>query len=142
MAEAQLSKTFPVKPKLKSKPRTAKQTPESEYWSSFKTQQIPNLISVPCLTFSPTPPHPFAVAHSASLSIFSSETLSITSNISSFSDVVSCASFRPMAASSLPPTSLVLSKFSTSKPDLPFVAFALTLAPFDSSNSRNLISFT
>ncbi|KAF7818258.1 protein SLOW WALKER 1 [Senna tora] len=94
MAEPHPSKMFPVKPKLKSKPRTPKQTPESKYWSSFKTQQIPNLISVPSLTFSPSSPHSFAAAHSASLSIFSSETLSVSSTISSFSDVVSCASFR------------------------------------------------
>ncbi|KAK7344453.1 hypothetical protein VNO77_14080 [Canavalia gladiata] len=94
MEEPMLKKSFPVKPKLKSKPRTPKQTPESKYWSSFKTQQIPNLISVPSLTFSPTSPHSFAAAHSASLSIFSSQTLSPTTTISSFSDAVSCASFR------------------------------------------------
>ncbi|KAJ7972867.1 Protein SLOW WALKER 1 [Quillaja saponaria] len=94
MAEPHQSKTFPVKSKLKPKPRTPKQTPESKYWSSFKTQQIPNLISVPSFTFSPSQPYSFAAAHSASLSIYSSQTLSISSTISSFSDVVSCASFR------------------------------------------------
>ncbi|XP_028184450.1 protein SLOW WALKER 1-like isoform X1 [Glycine soja] len=94
MEEARVLKNFPVKPKLKSKARTPKQTPESKYWSSFKTQQIPNLISVPSITFSPTPPHSFAAAHSASLTLFSSQTLSPAATISSFSDAVTCASFR------------------------------------------------
>ena len=94
MEEARVQKNFPVKPKLKSMARTPKQTPESKYWSSFKTQQIPNLISVPSLTFSPTPPHSFAAAHSASLTLYSSQTLSPAATISSFSDAVSCASFR------------------------------------------------
>ncbi|EXC34667.1 U3 small nucleolar RNA-associated protein 15-like protein [Morus notabilis] len=95
MADHQLSKTFPVKPKLKPKPRTQKQTPESKYWSSFKTQQIPNVISsITSLAFSPNPPFPFAAAHSASLTLFSSQTFSPTATISSFSDVVSSASFR------------------------------------------------
>ncbi|CAJ1969143.1 unnamed protein product [Sphenostylis stenocarpa] len=94
MEEAKVQRNFPVKPKLKSKPRTPKKTPESKYWSSFKTQQIPDLISVPSLTFSPTAPHSFAAAHSASLTLYSSQTLSPTATISSFSDAVSCASFR------------------------------------------------
>ncbi|XP_030505463.2 protein SLOW WALKER 1 [Cannabis sativa] len=95
MAEHQLSKTFPVKPKLKPKPRTQKQTPESKYWSSFKSQQIPNLISsITSLTFSNTPSRPFAATHSASLTIFSSQTFSTTTTITSFSDVVTSASFR------------------------------------------------
>lgn len=87
-------KSFPVKPKLKTKPRTQKQTSESKYWSSFKTQQIPKLLSVPSLTFSPIHPHSFAAAHSASLTIFSSDTFSPTATFSSFSDSVTCASFR------------------------------------------------
>ncbi|XP_028762277.1 protein SLOW WALKER 1 [Neltuma alba] len=94
MAEPHPSKAFPVKPKLKSKPRTPKQTSESKYWSSFKTHQIPGLISVRSVSFSPSPAHPFAVAHSAHLSIYSSETLSTTSTISFFKDAVSGASFR------------------------------------------------
>ncbi|XP_062104726.1 protein SLOW WALKER 1-like [Humulus lupulus] len=88
MEEHQLSKTFPVKPKLKPKPRTQKQTPQSKYWSSFKSQQIPN----------PKMEHEqhlrLAVTHSASLSIFSSQTFSTTTTISSFSYVVTSASFR------------------------------------------------
>ncbi|XP_041016711.1 protein SLOW WALKER 1 [Juglans microcarpa x Juglans regia] len=93
---AEPSSSFkPVKPKLKPKPRTPKQTPESKYWSSFKTHQIPNLISsVTSLTFSPTTPHPFAATYSTSLTLFSPQTLSPSSTISSFSDVVSSASFR------------------------------------------------
>ncbi|XP_047155943.1 protein SLOW WALKER 1 [Vigna umbellata] len=94
MEEGKVERRFRVKPKLKSKARNPKQTPESKYWSSFKTRQIPDLISVPSLTFSPTPPHSFAAAHSATLTLFSSQTLSPTATISSFSDAVSCASFR------------------------------------------------
>ncbi|CAI8603829.1 unnamed protein product [Vicia faba] len=94
MEESKVSKSFPVKPNLKTKPRTPKQTSESKYWSSFKTQQIPKLLSVPSITFSPTPPHSFAAANSTSLSIFSSQTLTQTANFSSFHDVVSSASFR------------------------------------------------
>ncbi|KAL5561588.1 hypothetical protein UlMin_031335 [Ulmus minor] len=94
MAEPQVSKTFPVKPKLKPKPRTPKQTAESKYWSSFKRQEIPKLISsVNSLTFSPDH-RAFAATHSASLTLYNSQTLSTTSTISSFSDVVSSASFR------------------------------------------------
>ncbi|KAF5732723.1 transducin family protein [Tripterygium wilfordii] len=95
MAES-ASKTFPTKPKLKPKSRTPSKTPESKYWSSFKTHQIGDLISsVPSISFSPSSPHLFAAAHSASLSVYSSLSLpSPTSSISSFSDVVSSLSFR------------------------------------------------
>ncbi|PRQ19303.1 putative transcription factor WD40-like family [Rosa chinensis] len=95
MAEPQISKTFPVKPKQKPKPRTPKQTPESKYWSSFKTKQIPNLIaSINSLTFSPTAPHSFAAAHSTSLTLYNPQSqFSRSSNIS-LNDVVSSASFR------------------------------------------------
>ncbi|KAI6674696.1 hypothetical protein NL676_002602 [Syzygium grande] len=87
--------TFPVKPKLKPTPRTPSRTPESKYWSSFKTRPIDNLaFSIPSLAFSPSPPHPFAAAHSASLSLFSPRSLSPTHTISSFADVVSSLSFR------------------------------------------------
>ncbi|TQD90039.1 hypothetical protein C1H46_024443 [Malus baccata] len=96
MAEYQISKTFPVKPKHKPKPRTPKQTSESKYWSSFKTKQIPDLISsISSLTFSPTAPHSFAAAHSASLTLYNPlNQFSPTATISAFRDVVSSASFR------------------------------------------------
>ncbi|XP_008222448.1 PREDICTED: protein SLOW WALKER 1 [Prunus mume] len=96
MAEPQISKTYPVKPKHKPKPRTPKQTAESKYWSSFKTKQIPDLISsITSLTFSPTTPHSFAAAHSASLTLYNPQNkFSPTATISSFRDVVSSASFR------------------------------------------------
>ncbi|XP_057426874.1 protein SLOW WALKER 1 [Lotus japonicus] len=93
MEEARV-KSYPVKPKLKTKPRTPSQTLESNFWSSFKTTQINNLISVPSLTFSPTHPHSFAAAHVTSLSIFNPQTLTLTATISSFKDTVSSASFR------------------------------------------------
>ncbi|KAK8486723.1 hypothetical protein V6N13_046125 [Hibiscus sabdariffa] len=95
-----ISKTFLIKPKLKSKPRTLPQTPESKYWSSFKSTRVPNLVSsISSLSFSPSPPHPFAAAYSASVSLFSPLSLSDgdvspSSTISSFSDVVSSLSFR------------------------------------------------
>ena len=61
----------------------------------FKNHQIPDLISsITSLTFSLSPPHPFAATHSTSLKIFNPQTLSPSSTISSFSDVVSSASFR------------------------------------------------
>ncbi|KAK8614934.1 hypothetical protein V6N13_068721 [Hibiscus sabdariffa] len=95
-----ISKTFLIKPKLKPKARTLPQTPESKYWSSFKSTQIPNLVSsISSLSFSPSPPHPFAAAYYASVSLFSPLSLSDgnvspSSTISSFSDVVSSISFR------------------------------------------------
>ncbi|KAK9281784.1 hypothetical protein L1049_004690 [Liquidambar formosana] len=96
----------PVKPKLKSKPRKPSQTPESKYWSSFKSHPIPDLISaITSLTFSPNPPHDFAATYSASLSLFSSQTLTLKSTVASFSDLSFSASFRCdgnlLAASSL-----------------------------------------
>ncbi|RYR70820.1 hypothetical protein Ahy_A02g005123 isoform A [Arachis hypogaea] len=90
-------KIFPVKPKQKPKPRTQNQTPESKYWSSFKNTQIQNLISVPSLTFSPSSPHPFAAAHSATVSIYKPQNDPLdspTTTITSFKDVVSSLSFR------------------------------------------------
>jgi U3 small nucleolar RNA-associated protein 15 len=92
--EVTRNKTFPVKPKLKTKPRTQQQTPESKYWSSFKTQQIPKQFPIHSITYSPTPPHSFVAANSTSLLIFDSKTLSETAKITTFSDTVACASFR------------------------------------------------
>ncbi|KAJ4829531.1 Protein SLOW WALKER 1 [Turnera subulata] len=94
--QATVSKTFPVKPKLKPKSKTPSKTPESKYWSSFKNHQIKNLISpIPSIDFSPNSPHHnFAVPNSTSITFFSSQTLSPSSSISSFSDVVSSCSFR------------------------------------------------
>ncbi|XP_022728312.1 protein SLOW WALKER 1-like [Durio zibethinus] len=95
-----ISRTFLIKPKLKPKPRTQSQTPESKYWSSFKSTQIPNLVSsISSISFSPSAPHLFAAAYSASLSLFSPLSLSDgdvspSFTISSFSDVVSSLSFR------------------------------------------------
>ncbi|KAL6176192.1 hypothetical protein ACLB2K_052827 [Fragaria x ananassa] len=95
MAEPQISKTFPVKPKQKPKPRTPKQTPESKYWSSFKTKQIPNLISsINSLTFSPAAPHSLAAAHSTSLTLYNPQSLFSQTSKISLNDVVSSASFR------------------------------------------------
>lgn len=90
---------FPVKPKLKSKPRTQSQTPESKYWSSLKSTQITNLVSsIPSISFSPSSPHLFAAAHSAAISLYNPKSIlepdfSAKSKIS-FSDVVSSISFR------------------------------------------------
>ncbi|XP_057460871.1 protein SLOW WALKER 1 [Actinidia eriantha] len=95
MAEDQkIAKTFPVKPKLK--PTSTKSTSaESKYWKSFKPQPIQTLIaSITSLSFSPAPPHDFAAAHSATVTIFSSQTLEPKSTISSFADTATSASFR------------------------------------------------
>ncbi|KAG5231814.1 transducin family protein [Salix suchowensis] len=93
--EITISKTFPTKPKLKPKSKALSKTSESKYWSSFKSHQISNLISsIPSIDFSPISPHHFAAANSASLTLFSSSTLSPTSTFSSFSDVVTSCSFR------------------------------------------------
>ncbi|KAI9181719.1 hypothetical protein LWI28_017852 [Acer negundo] len=93
--QSHVGKSFPIKPKLKPKARTLSQTPESKYWSSFKPHQIPNLVSsIQSLDFSPNPPHLFAAAHSASLTLFSSKTFTQHSVINSFKDVVTCSSFR------------------------------------------------
>ncbi|KAG6575872.1 Protein SLOW WALKER 1, partial [Cucurbita argyrosperma subsp. sororia] len=90
-----LTRTFPVKPKLKAKARTPKETPESKYWSSFKRHEIPNLVSsISSVSFCPTNPSIFSASHSTSLTLFSTETMAPTSAITSFRDVVSCASFR------------------------------------------------
>ncbi|XVF72519.1 hypothetical protein PTKIN_Ptkin12aG0127700 [Pterospermum kingtungense] len=95
-----ISKTFLIKPKLKPKPRTQSQTPESKYWSSFKSAKIPNLVSsISSLTFPPSHPHHLAAAYSTSVSLFSPVSLSDgdvspSSTISAFSDVVSSLSFR------------------------------------------------
>ncbi|WCJ43334.1 hypothetical protein M5689_024080 [Euphorbia peplus] len=91
---AEVNSIFPVKPKLKPKPRTPSKTPESKYWASFKSHKIQTLISsIPSIVFSPVS-NTFAAANSASLSLFSSLTFSPTSSFSSFSDVVSSCSFR------------------------------------------------
>ncbi|XP_010523999.1 PREDICTED: protein SLOW WALKER 1 [Tarenaya hassleriana] len=92
--QPQVTKLFPVRPKPRSKSVSQSQSPESRYWSSFKSQQIPNLVSsVSAIAFSPVHPYSFAVAHSASVSLFSSQTLSASHRIS-FPDVVSSVCFR------------------------------------------------
>ncbi|ESQ39445.1 hypothetical protein EUTSA_v10001392mg [Eutrema salsugineum] len=90
----QVSKIFPVKPKSTAKSVSNSETPDSRYWSSFKAQSIPNLVSsVSALAFSPVHPHSLAVAHSTTVSLFSSQTLSATRRFS-FRDVVSSVCFR------------------------------------------------
>jgi len=90
----QVSKVFPVKPKSTAKPVSESETPESRYWSSFKNHSTPNLVSsVAALAFSPVHPHSLAVAHSATVSLFSSQSLS-SSRRFSFRDVVSSVCFR------------------------------------------------
>ncbi|PHU02177.1 Protein SLOW WALKER 1 [Capsicum chinense] len=100
MAES-ISRTYPVKPKLKPTSSTSSQhqTPESKYWKSFKTpkQQSPQSLvsSITSITFSPISPHDFAATHSATLSIFSGKSLEPKTTISSaFKDVVTTASYR------------------------------------------------
>ncbi|KAJ0235243.1 WD40 repeat-containing protein [Hirschfeldia incana] len=92
----QPSKIFPVKPKSTPKPLSKPKTPDSRYWSSFKPQSIPNLVSsaaAVAVAFSPIHPHSFAVAHSTTVSLFSSTTFTPSRRFS-FRDVVSSVSFR------------------------------------------------
>lgn len=90
----QPSKIFPVKPKSTPKPLSKPETPDSRYWSSFKPHSVPNLVSsVSAVAFSPIHPHSFAVAHSTTVSLFSSNTLTASRRFS-FKDVVSSVSFR------------------------------------------------
>ncbi|KAL0896241.1 hypothetical protein Bca101_080202 [Brassica carinata] len=90
----QVSKIFPVKPKSTAKPVSKSESTESRYWSSFKPHSIPNLVSsVSALAFSPVHPHSLAVAHSTTVSLFSSHTLSVSRRFS-FRDVVSSVCFR------------------------------------------------
>ncbi|XP_071720610.1 protein SLOW WALKER 1-like [Rutidosis leptorrhynchoides] len=89
-------KTFPVKPKLKSTTNKSKTTtPESKYWKSFKSNQTQTLISsITSLSFSPISPHDFAATHSATVTIFNSQTLEPKSTIASFKDIATSASYR------------------------------------------------
>lgn len=90
----QPSKIFPVKPKSTPKPLSKPETPDSRYWSSFKPHSIPDLeSSVSAVAFSPIHPHSFAVAHSTTVSLFSSKTLSPSRRFSC-RDVVSSVCFR------------------------------------------------
>ncbi|KFK37552.1 hypothetical protein AALP_AA4G271500 [Arabis alpina] len=89
-----VSKIFPVKPKSTAKPFSESETPDSRYWSSFKPQSIPDFTPpISAFAFSPIHPHSFAVAHSATVSIFKSQTLS-SSRRFSCPDVVSSVCFR------------------------------------------------
>ncbi|KAA8549221.1 hypothetical protein F0562_000905 [Nyssa sinensis] len=97
MAEEQtaIAKTFPVKPKLKPTSKKSTSTPESKYWKSFKPQPTETLISsITSLSFSPTQPHDFAATHSATVTIFSAQTLEPKATISAFTDTATSASFR------------------------------------------------
>ncbi|XP_075483403.1 protein SLOW WALKER 1 [Primulina tabacum] len=96
-----MAESFPVKPKLRPTSSKNTPTPESKYWRSFK---IPKDISttpsksliypITSISFSPVAPHDFAAAHSATITVFSGQTLEPKSNISSFSDAAASASFR------------------------------------------------
>ncbi|KAM7501300.1 hypothetical protein LguiB_000204 [Lonicera macranthoides] len=96
--QSTLTKTFPVKPNLKPTSKKSTTTsPESKYWKSFKPQhQKPQTLisSITSLAFSPISPHDFAATHSATVTIFSSQTLEIKSSISAFSDTATSASYR------------------------------------------------
>nr|XP_043610271.1 protein SLOW WALKER 1 [Erigeron canadensis] len=92
-----LNKTFPVKPKLKPTSKTSKsQTPESKYWKSFKPNSTKQTLisSITNLSFSPISPHDFVATHSASVTIFSSQTLEPKSVITSFKDTATSACYR------------------------------------------------
>ncbi|CAA7021583.1 unnamed protein product [Microthlaspi erraticum] len=89
-----VTKIFPVRPKSTAKSLSGSETPDSRYWSSFKPHPLPNLVSsVAAFAFSPVHPHSFVVANSATVSLFSSHTLSAIRRFS-LRDVVSSVSFR------------------------------------------------
>ncbi|KAI3829611.1 hypothetical protein L1987_03738 [Smallanthus sonchifolius] len=88
-------KTFPVRPKLKPTTKKSTLTPESKYWKSFKPKQTQTLVSsITSLAFSPISPHDFAATHSATVTIFSSQTLEPKSTIAAFKDTATSACFR------------------------------------------------
>ncbi|XP_047327054.1 protein SLOW WALKER 1 [Impatiens glandulifera] len=96
MAEQELVKTYPVKAKLKPNTNTSESNPESRFWKSFKPQPLgkPLISSITSLSFSPISPHDFAATHSATVTLFSSQTIEPKSTISAFSDTATSASYR------------------------------------------------
>ncbi|KAF5782575.1 putative transcription factor WD40-like family [Helianthus annuus] len=87
--------TFTIKPKLKPTTKKSSSTPEQKYWKSFKSKEPQPLISsITSLAFSPTSPHDFAATHSATVTIFSSQTLQPKSTISAFKDTATSGCFR------------------------------------------------
>lgn len=97
--QSSVTKTFPVKTKLKPTSNKSTPTPESKFWRSFKTPknlETSSLIaSATSISFASTTPHDFAVTHSATVTIFSGQTLEPKSTISSaFSDTATSGSFR------------------------------------------------
>ncbi|KAL3827881.1 hypothetical protein ACJIZ3_016683 [Penstemon smallii] len=96
-----MAETFPVKPKLRPTSNKTTPTPESKYWKSFK---IPKDIEttpsksltypITSLSFSPIAPHDFATTNSATLTIYSGQTLEPKSTINAFADTASSASYR------------------------------------------------
>ncbi|KAJ9543109.1 hypothetical protein OSB04_022816 [Centaurea solstitialis] len=89
-------KTFAVKPKLK--PTTTNKStpsPESKYWKSFKPKPTQTLVSsITSIAFSPVAPYDFAATHSATVTIFSSQTLEPKSTIAAFKDTATSATYR------------------------------------------------
>ncbi|KAL5706125.1 hypothetical protein ACHQM5_024333 [Ranunculus cassubicifolius] len=95
MAETEISKTYPVKSRLKPTSKKSSSSPKSRYWRSFKTTQVPNLIyPITSLEFSPLPPHDFISSFSASLTLYNSQTLEPKSKFSSFKDTAYSPTFR------------------------------------------------
>ncbi|KAL5719741.1 hypothetical protein ACHQM5_012486 [Ranunculus cassubicifolius] len=95
MAETEISNTYPVKSRLKPTSKKSSSSPESRYWRSFKTTEVPNLIyPITSLEFSPLPPHDFISSFSASLTLYNSQTLEPKSKFSSFKDTVYSPTFR------------------------------------------------
>ncbi|KAK1428231.1 hypothetical protein QVD17_17060 [Tagetes erecta] len=118
----QIINTFPVKPKLKPTTTNAsKPSPESKYWKSFKPKQTQTLVSsITSLSFSPSSPHNFAATHSATVTIFSSQTLQPKSTITAFKDTATSACYRSdgqlLAAGSLSGQISVFNVKRSSKP--------------------------
>ncbi|PIA39427.1 hypothetical protein AQUCO_02600108v1 [Aquilegia coerulea] len=95
MAENQIGKTFPVKSRLKPTSKKTSSSPESRYWRTFKTTEIPKLIyPITSIDFSPISPYDFASTYSASVTLYNSQTFEPKSTFSSFKDIAYSACFR------------------------------------------------
>ncbi|KAK9090396.1 hypothetical protein Sjap_023573 [Stephania japonica] len=95
MAESQIGKFYPVKPRPKILSKKPSSTPESKFWRSFTTHQLSNLIfPITSIEFSPNPPHHIAATYSASLTVYNPQSFAPALRIAKFPDVAYSASFR------------------------------------------------
>ncbi|ERN05721.1 protein SLOW WALKER 1 isoform X1 [Amborella trichopoda] len=84
----------PISARLHPK-KTLKSSPESKFWSSFKTTFLTYNLPITSINFCPEPPHDFVVTSSATLFTFDGITFTPKSTIRKFSDVAYSGTFRP-----------------------------------------------